>query len=365
MKLYCDTKILSEAVNIVSKAVSVKSNLPHLEGILLEAFGGILTLTSNNLEISIKKTISANISEEGKIVLNCKMFSEILRKLPEDVCEIMTNEKNNISISCLNSDYKIAGLPADEFPQPPEVEEENHITIKSSALKDIIDKTLFAVSLDNTRKIFTGSLYEINDNNLTVVSIDGYRLALVKNYFEKNLNSSKMIIPGKSQGELAKILKGGEDNIEIYFCDKYVLFEGEGIKFTSRLIEGEFFAYKKTIPAESKIIVKAVCREFLKSVERVEPIIDEVNKNCVRLKYGSGKIIIRCETVLGTVCDSVECDYFGEEFEIGFNYRYLHDAASRCKGEEIQMSINSPINPMIMTNPEDDSFLYLVLPVKL
>ena len=366
MKFYCDTQKLNDAISIVSKAVAVKSPVPHLEGILLSAKGGKLTLTANNLEISIKTSVSANVSEEGKIVLNSKMLSDIVRKLPQDVCEIISNDKNNVSINCLNADYKIVGLSADEFPQPPEIEAESKIKIKSSDLKEIIGKTLFAVSVDNTRKIFTGSLYEIENNVLNVVAIDGYRLALVHHVLEGENNNAKFIIPGKTQGELAKILSGSEESIiSIFFSKNYALIEGENIVFTSRLIEGEFFAYKNTIPKESKHVIKTETRAVLKAIERVEPIIDEVSKNCVRLTFGGGKILIKCETVLGKVNDSVECDYYEEDMEIGFNYRYLHDAVSRCDGEDLEMRVNSPINPMILQNPEDESFLYLVLPVRI
>jgi len=366
MKFFCDTKALSDAINIVSKAVAAKSPIPHLEGILLTAKGGTLTLLGNNLEISIKTSISANISEEGSIVLNSKMFSDIVRKLPQDVCELNTNDKYNVSIVCKNSDYKIVGLNADEFPQPPQIAKKSSINIKSDKLRDIIGKTLFAVSLDNARKILTGSLYEIENNVLTVVSVDGYRLALTKMNTDGEYNDAKFIIPGKTQSEISKIISGSsEENINISFSENYALIEGEGITITSRLIEGEFFSYKNTIPSESKYIVKTDCYSFMKAIERVEPVIDEVSKNCVRFKFENGKIIISCETVLGKVNDIVECDYYGESLEIGFNYKYLHDAISRCEGEEIELKMNSPFNPLIINSTDDDSYLFMVLPVRI
>ena len=138
------------------------------DALLLTAQGGTLTLLGNNLEISIKTSISANISEEGSIVLNSKMFSDIVRKLPQDVCEVFSNEKNNVSINCLNADYKIVGLNAEEFPQPPQIAKKSSVSIKSDKLREIIGKTLFSVSLDNARKILTGSLYEIENNKRLV-----------------------------------------------------------------------------------------------------------------------------------------------------------------------------------------------------
>ena len=366
MKFFCDTKAFSEAINIVSKAVAVKSPIPHLEGILLTAKGGLLTLLSNNLEISIKTSISSNVEEEGSIVLNSKMLSDIVRKLPDDVCEVSSNENYNVSIICKNSDYKIVGLNADEFPQPPMIAKKSSITLKSDKLREIIGKTLFAVSLDNARKILTGSLYEIENGNLTVVSVDGYRLALTKMELPGENNDSKFIIPGKTQSEISKIISGSKDEeIHISFSENYALIEGEGITITSRLIEGEFFSYRNTIPSESKYIVKTGCYAFNKAIERVEPIIDEVSKNCVRFRFEDGKILISCETVLGKVNDIVECDYYGESLEIGFNYKYLHDAVSRCEGDEIELKMNSPFNPLIINSVDDDSCLFMVLPVRI
>jgi len=179
-------------------------------------------------------------------------------------------------------------------------------------------------------------------------------------------NDAKFIIPGKTQSEISKIISGNKDeDINISFSENYALIEGEGITITSRLIEGEFFSYRNTIPSESKHIVKTDCYSFNKAIERVEPIIDEVSKNCVRFKFEDGKIIISCETVLGKVNDIVECDHFDESIEIGFNYKYLHDAVSRCEGDEIELKMNSPFNPLIINSVDDDSCLFMVLPVRI
>ena len=208
--------------------------------------------------------------------------------------------------------------------------------------------------------------YEIEDNKLTVVAVDGYRLALTKMNLEGEHEDAKFIIPGKTQSEISKIISGSnESDIVISFSDNYALIEGEGITITSLLIEGEFFSYRNTIPSESKYIVKTDCYAFSKAIERVEPIIDEVSKNCVRFKFGDGKINIGCETVLGKVNDVVECDYFGENIEIGFNYKYLHDAVSRCDSDEIELKMNSPFNPLIINCPDNDDLLYMVLPVRI
>ena len=205
MKIYCNTEELAAAINIVSKAVSSKSSIPYLEGVLLEAECDRLYLTGNDLEICIKTSIPCNISEEGKIVLNCKMLSDIVRKLPKDVCEIKT-EGPAVVISCLYSDYRIVGLNANEYPSIPDIEITNSIKISSALLKDMISRTSFAISQKQDRKILTGSLFEINSNTLTIVAVDGYRMALRTEALLGECKEGKFIVPGKAENEVVKII---------------------------------------------------------------------------------------------------------------------------------------------------------------
>lgn len=365
MKIYCNTDDLSNAVNIVSKAVSSKSSIPYLEGVLLEAECDRLYLTGNDLEICIKTSIPCNISEEGKIVLNCKMLSDIIRKLPKDVCEIKT-ENAAVVISCLNSDYRIIGLGANEYPSIPEIEVTSSIRIPSPVLKDMISRTSFAISQKPDRKVLTGSLFEMDGDCLTIVAVDGYRMALRKEFLNEKCKVGKFIIPGKAENEIVKIISDNEEDIiEVGFCDKYAVFENDTFTMITRLIDGEFFAYKQVIPSEFKINTTVGTGEFVKTVSRVEPIIDDVSKNPVRLILSENKLKIKCVTSLGSVNDNFNVEYNGEDFEIGFNYRYLYDAISRCGDESTVLRMNSPLNPLIISGENDDTYLFMVLPVQL
>ncbi len=365
MKFYCNTEELMAAINIVSKAVSSKSSIPYLEGVLLEAECERLYLTGNDLEICIKTSIPCNTAEEGKIVLNCKMLSEIVRKLPRDVAEIKT-EGPAVIISCLNSDYRIVGLNADEYPSIPDIEIMNSIRISSAKLKDMIKRTSFAISKKLDRKVLTGSLFEMDGNTLTVVAVDGFRMALRKEVLPQECKAGKFIVPGKAGSEIEKIISDSEeDMIDVGFCEKYAVFENDTFTMVTRLIDGEFFAYRQVIPSEFKINTTVDTEKFSTTVSRVEPIIDDVSKNPVRLVLSENTLKIMCRTTLGSVNDMFDVEYTGNDFEIGFNYTYLHDAIKNCDDETTVLRMNTPLNPIIISGENDDSYLFMVLPVKL
>ena len=369
MKFYCDTDKLNSALGLVSKAVETNAVSPHMEGVLLKAKGGLLQLKGNNMEICIETSIPANVAEEGDIIINCKMLGDIVRKLPRDVMELMVGEKNNVSINCLNSDYMVVGLPADEYPELPALEAAGEIKIPSPVLKDMINKTLFAVSTDpdEVRKVLKGSLFEISDGNLTVVSVDLVRLAMItKETLSAPEGGIKFIVPGKTLNELKGMLKDDEEEIvTITVGQNQARFECGGFTLTTRLIDGEFFSYRQIIPKQFKVEFNVDGRSFVKTIERVEPIIDKVSQNPIRITFVDGRIKVKCETQLGKVNDIVECDYNNDEMTIGFNYKYIHDAVVRCEDEKIQFRLNSPLNPVIVRSSEDDSYMFMVLPVRL
>ena len=359
MKFYCDTDKLGAALSLVSKAVENNAVTPHLEGVLLRARGGLLHLKGNNMEICIETSIPANISEEGDIVVTARMLGDIVKRLPKDVMEFTASDKNTVSINCLNSDYMVVGLPAAEYPELPELEPKAEVKLASSVLKDMINKTIFAVSTnpDEVRKVLKGSLFEIEEGSLTLVSVDLVRMAMIKkSVMSSSENSIKFIVPGKTLNELKNMLADDENEaVAISVGENQARFSCNNFSLTTRLIDGEFFSYKQIIPKQFKTVLSVEGRSFVKTIERVEPIIDDVRKNPIRITFTDGVIKIKCETQLGKVNDIVDCDYSGDEMIIGFNYRYIHDAVVRCEDENIQFNLNSPLNPVIIKSPEDES----------
>ncbi|MDO4563797.1 MAG: DNA polymerase III subunit beta, partial [Clostridia bacterium] len=366
MKFYCQKDELQKAINIASRAVATKAASPYFEGILLEARERVLYLTGNDLTVSVKTSIEANVAIEGSLVLNAKMFSDIIGKLPDDVVEIKNENDLTVYISCLNSDYKIVGLGADEFPQIETIERDVEIDIEESLLKDMIAKTQYAVSQNREKITLNGTLFDIASDCLTLVAVDGFRMA-IRNENAAAAKEGKYIIPARAGNEIVKILSDSDEDKKIHlsFGKKTAAFENEKFIMVTRLIDGEFFAYRQIIPDEFKINIPVDCEELLATIMRCEPVIEDVSKSPIKITLTDGGIKVRCETTRGQVNDFLKCGYDGEEMEIGFNYHYLCDALSRCKGENIILRINSPFNPLIINSDENPSFLFMVLPVRL
>lgn len=366
MIFQCQKEILSEALNTVSKAVSQKASLPILEGIYIKAEAEFLTVIGNDLDLGIECKIPAQVYEEGGIVLIAKTFMEIVRKLPNDTVTLKVNENRNAVITCQNIEYKILGLPDDEFPAVPEIEKEHEFSIEEGKLKNMIRRTIYAVSQNESRIVLTGSLFEIKNNLLNVVSVDGFRLALRREKVNCEGEEYSFIIPGKTLGELVKILKDGESPVTISVTQRYVSIKTENARVVSRLIEGNFLNYEKTIPQVNNNSVIIPISSVAESVERCEPIIaaDET-KSPIRFQFTSKELVIKCLTATGQIVDTLEIPFEGEETEIGFNNRYIHDALKATETDVARLEFNSNLSPCIIRPIDDDSFIQMVLPVRL
>ncbi|MDK2811016.1 MAG: polymerase subunit beta [Petroclostridium sp.] len=365
MKILCDKNILLDGINIVQKAVSPKSALPILEGILLEASEN-LKLTGNDLELGIECNVEATVERTGSVVLNSKIFGDIVRKLPNDIVHIEVQDNNSTYIKCGNSEFTIMGISSAEFPELPKVQKENALVVTQECLRSMIRQTIFAVGTNENKLILTGSCLEVNNNELNMVSVDGYRLALRKETIETKESKLSIVIPGKTLNELSKIIREDEEDINIYITTKHVLFEFDNCRIVSRLLEGEFLNYKQIIPKEYQLRVKASVKPLIDSIERAALIITSDNqKYPVKLNIKMDKIIISCMTQTGTVQDSVPVETFGDDLEIGFNHKYLLDALKACECDEIYMEFNTSLSPCIIKPIEGEQFIYLVLPVRL
>lgn len=365
MKISCEKNVLLEGINIVQKAVSTKSTLPILEGILLKA-AEKLYLTGNDLELGIECHIDADIQQPGSIVLDAKILGEIVRKLPNDRVYIEVEENNSTYIKCGNTEFNIMGIDANEFPELPYITKGEKLTLKQYLLRSMIRQTSFAIATNENKLILTGSLLEADDDSLTLVSVDGYRLALRKEKIDSLNHKLSVIIPGKTLNELSRIIKDEEEDIYIYTTDKHILFEFDNCKMVSRLLEGEFLNYKQIIPDEHKLQVIADVKPLIDSIERTSLVITSDNvKAPVRFKITMDKISLSCITQTGRVQDSVQVETLGDDLEIGFNHKYFLDALKACETDQIVMEFNTNLNPCIIKPIEGDKFLYLILPVRL
>lgn len=364
MKVICSKDILSEGINIVQKAVSTKTTLPILEGILLEA-DEKFKLTGNDLEIGIECYVESDIQKSGSVVLNSKMFGDIVRRLPDSEVLIEVKENNLVIIECENSHFELKGLSSAGFPALPSIEKENTFIINQKTIRDMIKQTIFAVSVDENRPILTGSLIECRNGEMTFVSIDGFRLALRKTAIEGNTSEFNVVVPGKTLNEIVKILQHNEDNITIYSTKNQILFDIGKCKIVSRLLEGEYLNYKSIIPKDFETKIKVSTKDILSSIERASLMTMEEKKYPVKFNITDEKIIISSNTDMGAVREELRIEMSGNPMDIGFNPRYFIEALKVVEDEVIEIYFTSSVGPCTIRKIENDNFAYMILPVRI
>ncbi|MDM8202422.1 MULTISPECIES: DNA polymerase III subunit beta [Allofournierella] len=364
MNIVCDKALLSSAIDGVSKAVTLRSSIPALEGILLKAEGFQLTLTGYDLEMGITTTIEANVRQAGEIVLSAKLLGDMVRRLPSGEVSIYTNESGNATIKGGVAEFDILAMSASDYPDLPTPGADHTLTIKAGMLRGMIEKTLYAVSQDDKKPAHTGELFAIEEDKLTVVALDGYRLAIVERpvQAEKHI---RIIIPAKTLTEVNKLLGDDEDDVRISANRRFVVFNSGNYTILSRLIEGEFLNYANVIPNGCKTRVVLETRDFIDTIERASLIITERLKNPLRILFdASGKVTVRCQTNLGKVVDEFSAQVEGDPVEIGFNNRYLLDALRNARCEKVVLELSGPLSPVKILPEEGEDFIYLVLPVR-
>ena len=365
MRFACNLKSLSEAVNNVSLAVSNRTNLQALEGILLDCDGHLLTLTGYNLELGIIKSIEVQNGSSGKIILNAKIFGDILRKMPAEEIILDTDDKYLTVIKGGDAEFTILGTSAEEYPDIPTIDDENGFTMPQSLLKNMISQTLFAIAQNENTPVHTGSLFELRDGILNIVSVDGYRLAL-RTEPVKEEQEFHFVVPGKTLNEVAKLLSEEEEKtVLIKVSRKHIIFEISGYQIISRLLEGEFLDYRAAIGGGCKTKIRLNTREFADSLDRASIIITDRIKSPITAKMENGHIPVSCMTSLGKVTDNVPVEIEGEDVTIGFNHKYMADALRAAGTDEIILQANGPFAPMRLVPLSGNQFTFLVLPVRL
>ncbi len=364
MKFSCNRQKLNEAVTNVQRAVSAKSTMPALEGILLKVKNGRIELSGYNLEIGITTSIDAMIYTEGAIVINAKLFSDIIRRMPEDQISIETDEKLIVYINSGKSDYKIIGIPDTDFPELPSVTGDENIEINGEQLSSMIRQTIYAVSDKDLKPAHKGSLFEIKDKTITIISVDGYRLAIRKENIDYKGEKS-FIVPGKSLIEVEKLITGDNENVEITVGGRHIIFKIDEYRIISRLIEDEFMNYKSAIPTTQTTELKVNTRKFINTIDRMSLLLNERMKSPIKCRIEDNKIKTSCNTSLGQAYDEFEVESEGEDLEIGFDNKYMLDALRFSETDELKIKMNGPLSPIVLLPSEGDSFIFLVLPVRL
>ena len=364
MKLICETQKLSEICSNVQRAVSTKSSIPAIEGILLEAGENVLTLTGYDLEVGMITSMEARVEEAGSIILNAKILCDILRSLPNEMVSIEADERLTCRIKSGDAEFSLIGIPAADYPELPSVESGFPIVLQSEVLRDMIRKTIFATAENDVKVVHTGVRFEIGSNQIRLVAVDGFRLAMRNEEIDYDGEEKIFVAPKKALGEVVK-LTGGEETIALNVGKRFIVFEIGSYRIVSRLLEGEFLNYRAAISGKVTGTVRVNTRLLIQSIERTSLIITDRTKSPIRCVFDEDMIRISSTTALGTAHDRVPCKSEGEHMEIGFNNRYLLDALRVCDADEVLVKIGSPILPILIVPTEGEDFLFLVLPVRL
>ena len=364
MKISCLRTDLANAVSNVSRAVSTKAAIPALEGVLIKAYDNKLNISGYNLEIGITTDIEATIQAEGEIVVSAKLFLDIVRRLPEEIVMIETDDRMVTYITCGHVDYQIVGMSSVEYPDLPSFEQTDGVTVNSKILREMIRQTVYAVSENTAKPIYTGSLFEIENGNFRIVAVDGYRMA-IRNENVDSESKTSFVVPGKTQQEVLKLLTDDEENVEIIIGQRHITFKVRNYRVISRLIEGTFLDYKTTIPNEAKTEIVMNTRSIIDAIERMSLLNNDRVQSPVRCIFADDEIKLSCASAVGKASDVLSVPIIGDSVEIGFNNRYMLDALKNTDTDEIKLILNGPTAPMIIKPVKGDAFLCFVLPMRL
>ncbi len=364
MKFTVEREIFLSSVNKASKSVAQKTAIPVLEGLLIRTDGNKIIITGYNLETGITCEVEGNVSRQGVLVLSAQLLLNICRSANGSVIEIEESEKNGIvNVSSGTVFYKLTSMNSDDFPELPKPDAQPALSMVAKELKEIIDLTVFAVSQDEAKPANKGELFELTKESLTIVALDGFRMAVCKRPVISNTDIN-IVVPGKTMLELGRMISDNIETIDISVSRRYIVFSCEEFTIVSRLINEEFFDYKRAIPDGYTAIAKLNTKEFIQCIDRAALVINENIKNPLRITFDEKSVHLECTTSLGKVTDDMECEYDGEPMKIGFNYRYLQEALKATDCEVINIHILNSLKAVKIYPSEGDKFMFLVLPVR-
>lgn len=363
MKIICNKSDLLKGVNIALRAVPVRTTMSILECIIIDATELEITMTSNDMELGIETKVKGDIIEKGKIALDAKFLSEIVRKLPDSEVTIETDSNYIATITCEKSVFTISGKDGDDFSYLPYIERDRSITLSQFTLKEIIRQTIFSIGDSESNKVMTGELFEITDNNLRVVSLDRYRVSIRNVKLADNYDMIKVIVPGKTLNEISKILSGDMDSeVRIFFAPNHIVFEFDDTIVVSRLIEGEFFKINQMLTKDHFTRIDINKKELLDCIDRATLLVKEGNKKPVIFDISDGSLKINIVSTIGKMNEDIDINKDGQDIKIGFDPKFLIDALRVIEDETISMYFMNAKAPCTIRD-EEGNYIYLILPV--
>ena len=363
MKIICSKTDLSKSINISLKAVPNKTTMPILECILVDASANQIKFVSNDMELGIETIVEGTIEERGIIALDAKIFSEIIRKLPDSQVTIKTDDSQNVTITCEKAKFNIPGKPGEDFTYLPVIEKDESLTISQFTLKEMIRQTIFSIAVNENNKMMTGELFEIKNGILKIVSLDGHRISIRNVQLKKQYQDKKVIVPGKTLSEISKILSGEvDDQVSIFFGQNHILFEFDKTMVVSRLIEGEYFKIDQMLSSDHETMVSINRKEFLDCIDRASLFIRESDKRPIIIQITEGSMELKINSAMGSMDEQIDIEKEGKDILIGFNPKFLMDALKVIDDEVIHIYLVNPKAPCFIRD-EERQYTYLILPV--
>ena len=358
MKLSFEKDHLMNGINIVLKAVPSKTTMLILECILIDAVSDEIKLTGNDMELGIETKVEGTILERGKIALDAKLFSDIIRKLSGEnsTITIESDEKYNTTITCDKAIFQIQGKDGDEFSYIPHIERDKFITLSQFTLKEIIRQTIFSISPNDSNKMMTGELMEVTGNELKLVSLDGHRMSIRKVALKEQYSDIKVIVPGKTLGEISKILNGDNDSeVQIFFSTNHIMFEFDDTIVLSRLIEGEYFRINQMLSSDYETKVTLNRRDFMDAIDRASILVRENDKKPLILNFTDEEMELKMHSAFGTMDARLAITKFGKDLMIGFNPKFLGDALRIIDDEEVTLYMMNAKSPCFIKDEEESA----------
>ena len=363
MKLICSKSNLLRGVNIVSKAVPTRTTMAILECILIDASTNEIKLMANDMELGIETKIEREILEKGVIALDAKIFSEIVRKLPDSDVTIETDDSFKTVISCEKAKFNIIGKSGDDFSYIPYIEKNESIVMSQFSLKEVIRQTIFSIADNENNKLMTGELFEINENHLKVVSLDGHRISIRMIELKNSYDYKKVVVPGKTLQEISKIIPGSVDeDVLIYITNNHIVFDFDDTTVVSRLIEGEYFKIDQMLSSSYETKIKINKKELLNCIDRSTLLVKEGDKKPIIMNITDGNMGLKINSFIGSMNEDIDIVKEGKDILIGFNPKFFIDALRVIDEEEVSLYLVNPKAPCFIKDDEG-KFIYLILPV--
>ena len=317
MKITCLKSELLKSINIALRAVPVRSTMPVLECILIDATHQDIRFITNDMEMGIETRVQGRISEPGVLAINAKMLSDIVRKLPDNNVTISSDENYNVRINCEKAKFAIGGESGEDFAYLPVVERDTCVTISQLALRQVILQTIFSIASGETNKLMTGELFEIKNDRLRVISLDGHRISIRRVDIKESNTNNKVIVPGKTLQEISKIMTGDHDDmVNIYITENHILFEMPDTTIVSRLIDGEYFAVDQMISGDYESRVKINKKTFQDCIDRATLFVKEGDKKPIILEFTEGNCNLSIESPLGAMNEDIDIEKDGKDLTL-------------------------------------------------